>query len=373
MKNIFMLTHFYPSHRGGIEIAAYQTAKNITLNSDFQIIWAASNSDKPPFQTQQIKYIPINSINFIEKILPFPYPIPKLSAIFTIYKNVKKADIIHIHDFLYLSNILGFIFAKMLKKKILITQHIGFIPYKNKILRLILSTLNKTLGKYILSKSDSTVFISHTVMEYFSKICNNTKNFHFIPNSTDDNIYCVRKPEERKLIRDNYNLKSITFLFVGRFTEKKGLNIIKQFAQHFPNYDFILAGWGMINPNSWKLNNVRVYNNLIGKDIADLYNAADFLILPSYGEGFPLVVQEALACGLDLIVSDEIINGFNKIEIYVSLTYKNNTKADEYFENILEVAKNYLFSYSSRLEKSNFAKENWSPNLTGKKYINLLG
>jgi glycosyltransferase involved in cell wall biosynthesis len=40
-------------------------------------------------------------------------------------------------------------------------------------------------------------------------------------------------------------------------------------------------------------------------ELARLYQAADLLVLPSVGEGFPLVIQEAMACGTPALVGDE--------------------------------------------------------------------
>src|SRR6202008_680383 len=68
---------------------------------------------------------------------------------------------------------------------------------------------------------------------------------------------------------------------------------------------FGFAGSGPLDPSVWGLPNVRVYSALSGSTLVPLYRASDVLLLPSVGEGFPLVVQEALACGLRIICGTE--------------------------------------------------------------------
>jgi glycosyltransferase involved in cell wall biosynthesis len=95
-------------------------------------------------------------------------------------------------------------------------------------------------------------------------------------------------------------------LFVGRFVEKKGLQVLARMARQRPDIVWVLAGWGHLDPQAWGLPNVVVFSDLSEVGLAPLYQASDVFVLPSKGEGFPLVIQEALACGLSVVCSAEV-------------------------------------------------------------------
>jgi glycosyltransferase involved in cell wall biosynthesis len=90
-------------------------------------------------------------------------------------------------------------------------------------------------------------------------------------------------------------------LFVGRMVEKKGLPAVRAIAAQSPGCRFLLVGSGPIDPQSWGLANVAPLGKLPPERLAELYRAADALILPSVGEGYPLVVQEAMASGVPIL------------------------------------------------------------------------
>jgi glycosyltransferase involved in cell wall biosynthesis len=90
-------------------------------------------------------------------------------------------------------------------------------------------------------------------------------------------------------------------LFVGRYVQKKGLAVLRQLAKLRPEIEFVLAGAGPMTPKDWGLHNVHDLGLQTREDLAELYRRADLLILPSVGEGYPLVIQEAMACGLPVV------------------------------------------------------------------------
>lgn len=371
MIKILLITHYYPSHKGGVEIAAHKTALNILSSELNEVDWMAMGGDELPEKTRNLNFIPIRMYNFIEKFLPFPYPIPTINSIGKILKEVKKHELIHIHEFLYLSNILAFLFAKKYGKKIIITQHIGMIPYKNPLLRMLLSLINKTLGKYILQNADKVVFISNNVKRYFEEFCDN-KNFDLQANSVNVRQFIMYPEVKTNFL--NYELHAQNYtnkmLFVGRFTEKKGIPLILELAKAFPTILWIFVGWGKIDPLESGMPNIKVFKDIEHKKVTDFYNIADYLILPSYGEGFPLVIQEAFSCGLPVITTNE--NAAAHPEATKFLISLDLDKKDDWI-NLIEKINSKTLKYDhSPAELRNFAKENWSEEVNGKFYNHLI-
>jgi len=156
----------------------------------------------------------------------------------------------------------------------------------------------------VLSGADQVVFISEFVRTYFARLPFRSPP-RLIFNGVDTEVFRPACGEERAAARVRFGLTGPTALFVGRFVEKKGVEILRRAAAARPDVTFAFAGWGVIDPASWGLPNVRVFSDLAGAGLADLYRAADVFVLPSQGEGFPLVVQEALACGLPVVCGAE--------------------------------------------------------------------
>ena len=120
-------------------------------------------------------------------------------------------------------------------------------------------------------------------------------------------------------------------VYVGRFVEAKGLRELvaafRQLASSDERARLVFIGDGVMKSQLLALldssdlaGKVRVPGGLPPEKVAQWICAADVLTLPSWSEGYPNVVVEALACGRPVVATDvggtrEIVNPSNGLLI----------------------------------------------------------
>lgn len=108
--------------------------------------------------------------------------------------------------------------------------------------------------------------------------------------------------------RDN---KIPVILFVGMLSARKGTAaLLEAFAQIDRRAELVCVG--PVDPNFQKVlnrlpsSNVTLLGSVSRSDVHDTYRSADIFCLPSVEEGFGMVVLEAMASGLPVVLSDQV-------------------------------------------------------------------
>jgi glycosyltransferase involved in cell wall biosynthesis len=194
---------------------------------------------------------------------------------------------------------------------VLVTQHVGMVPFRNPLLRVVLFFAYSVFARLVLGGASQVVFVSDTVRDYFARFVSFRSAAQLVPNGVDTAVFRPADEARRAALRASAGVKpgGALLLFVGRFVEKKGLPLLRELAARMPEATWVFAGWGALDPQGWGLPNVKVARGRSGAELAPLYQAADLLVLPSAGEGFPLVVQESMACGTPALIGVDTAAG----------------------------------------------------------------
>ena len=157
----------------------------------------------------------------------------------------------------------------------------------------------------MLRKADGIIALSTHMAHELVAIGGNKNKIEIIPSGVDTYKFKPLKP--RNFITSEYKI-----LYVGRFDERKGLNILllafKKVLKKIRARLF-LAGSGKLEKEIRRLaTSLSIPVNFLGvvpqESLPALYNSADLFVLPSLYEGMPLAALEAMACGTPTIVSN---------------------------------------------------------------------
>lgn len=299
------VTHFFPSHGGGLEKVAEKVVQGLA-QLGYQICWFSSDTDPAPLPVgPHVATIPVPTSNFIERFTQLPYPLWSPGVLPKLWREIGKADAVHVHEHLYLPSIVAIVMARLRRRPVVITQHMGALRLGSRLSTALYESGARFLGWILFPLASRAVFISANVRRFFRR--DGSRRALLIFNGVDTRAFALGSQAERASVRRRLGLRSdgAIVLFVGRFVRKKGLHRVMALAARFQNVQWVLVGSGPEAPRS-PAANVLVAGRVEHEHLADYYRAADLLILPSAGEGMPLVVQEALCCGAAILSTDEV-------------------------------------------------------------------
>lgn len=181
---------------------------------------------------------------------------------------------------------------------------------------------------------------------------NNQIIFNFL--SADLSIF---NPIYKNTIEDKYQRYPHQFLFVGRFAEEKGLDLLTTAWSNIENrkdWKLCLVGNGHLKDQLPQDDTIKILDFIQPENFNDLVSKTGCFVLPSKKEPWALVLHEFSAAGMPVICSAScgaaptfVVSGFNGF-----VFEENNAKElQQYMQKIIDMTDNELLVFSERSHK----------------------
>lgn len=197
-------------------------------------------------------------------------------------------------------------------------------------------TLTRFLRRHLYEHADYCFTCSRKAGNAVFGVKNMQKGqIQIIPNAIELDNY-VYNSNVRERIREEYSLQDAYVIgHVGRFHYAKNhtflLDIFAEICKEKENARLLLLGEGALMPEiKEKAVCLGVSDKVIfagnHTNVADFYQAMDYLVFPSHFEGLPGTVVEAQAAGLRCLISDAIADEVAVTELVTVLSLQEPAK-----------------------------------------------
>ncbi len=304
---VALICHYYPPHVGGIENVVREQAERLAARGHDVSVVTSSCADRPGVQQLGgIRLARAGAWNFFERY-GIPFPIFGPGLVRAAWRAVRSAEVVHIHDVQYVSSWVAALCAWLQRKPYLITQHVDIVDHPRSPVRWVQQLVFAALGRPLLRRAQQIFVLNDRVYDFVRTATGSNRQIQVLANGVDTTKFRPASAERRRRSRlaRGWAPTEIIAIFVGRPVPKKGYEVFSRIS--LPGVRLVLAGAKSPASQTGAAPEkpVQFLGILSSEELASAYQDADIFVLPSRGEGFPLTVQEAMACGLPIVTTKD--------------------------------------------------------------------
>ena len=232
--------------------------------------------------------------------------------------------------------------------------------------------LRRKVLTWVYKKIDFAFYVGQNNKNYYLKHGIKDKQLIFAPHAIDNERFSGNSSKFEKQAIDwrkklGYHKTDIVFLFVGKFEPKKNPLLIIEAAKKLQKIKFLFVGSGELEvemkKQAYGKRNIQFlpFQNQLKMPI--IYRLGNVYVLPSaFNETWGLAVNEAMACGKPVLVSDKVgcaidlvknnENGFifksGNIPDFIAQANKFENNIDHFGKLSQKIIKNWSFEVIAR-------------------------
>jgi D-inositol-3-phosphate glycosyltransferase len=304
---ILVGVHYFAPHVGGIEVVAWNQAHSLARRGHRVTVLTSGTGTREEDAVDgsvPFRVVRVRASNIIEDRTGVPMPLVGPWNLRMALREARNTDLVHIHDTVYLPCLLTGWAAIIERRPLIVTQHVALVDHPSRLVTGVQAAALATVGRATFAASRRVVAYNSTVRDFLIERGVPRSKIVLTRNGVDTDDLRPANPEEKACLRAKYGIdrEKPVVLFVGRLVPKKGFDLVAR--AHTDAVTTLIAGRGEI-PAELRRSGVRWHGEADGATVAELCRLADVFVMPTVGEVFTLATQEAMACGLALVLSPD--------------------------------------------------------------------
>ena len=147
-RRVVLVSHYFPPHPGGIEFVAYNEARLLAAAGLSVVVVTCEPDGATTLELHPdgFSVYRIRAWNGLERRHGAPFPLMHPSVVPRLLRLVRTADVVHVHDSLYLISWVAAAWCALLRRPLVVTQHVHHVAHPNRVVELAQRVVYRTAG-----------------------------------------------------------------------------------------------------------------------------------------------------------------------------------------------------------------------------------
>jgi len=299
-KRILLTSDYLPPSDGGVEQVVQKLALHL-VDEGFEVGIFTLDDGTRDFELQdvpEISFYTASALDLTDIIgLQSMFSVSALREFRRVLREFQP-DIVHAHNRFFYTSVIAALYSIRADYKLVTTLHLGDIGMISGLGGAAAKTFEQTISRFVISRSEQVICVSAAAELMAQSL--GAKRTAVVRNAVDVDEFSPNPTNGKSL------------LYIGRFVHNNGiqdlLTALPSILDTHPDAEIHLVGSGPLEEEVQKTiqssglsDSVTIYDYV--DDISEMYNRASVFCRPSYSEGLPLTMLEAMASGVPPVVT----------------------------------------------------------------------